>query len=130
MGKLKCICGHIIVDQTDNIPYKGYLIPDNQINNVHENISSGISELLDSKNDEERMEWIKKNFFVPAYPTDMKDFEMINDLISKHINGKTQSMFECENCGRIAIEVGQTNTFEFYKPENEAVNQILNGNKK
>ncbi|MFD2562620.1 hypothetical protein [Aquimarina rubra] len=130
MGKLRCVCGHTIVDQTNNISYKGYLIPDNQIDRVYDNISSSVSELLDSKDSNERMEWIKKNFFVPPYPTDMKDFEMINDLISKHTNEKTQSMFECENCGRIAIEVGQTSTFEFYKPENETVNQILDGNKK
>jgi hypothetical protein len=123
MGKFRCICEHVI-------PYKGYFIPDNQIDDICTNISLGISELLDLKDSEERMKWIQKNFIVPPYPTNMKDFEMINDLISKHTIEKTRSMYECENCGRIAIEIGNTNTFEFYNPETETVNQILDGNKK
>ncbi len=28
MSKLRCLCGHVIVDQTDYLPYKAYFIAD------------------------------------------------------------------------------------------------------
>jgi hypothetical protein len=28
MSKLRCTCGHVIRDQTDNLPYKAYFVPD------------------------------------------------------------------------------------------------------
>lgn len=28
MSKLGCVCGHVIRDQTDNLPYKGFILRD------------------------------------------------------------------------------------------------------
>ena len=32
--KIRCECGHIIVDQSDNLPYKAHLIPDTQMEHI------------------------------------------------------------------------------------------------
>ncbi len=52
---------------------------------------------------------------------------MIHDIISNQLSDKKQDIFECENCGRIAIQVGQTNHFKFYKPETGDTRGILGG---
>ena len=126
MGKLKCKCGDIIVDQTDNLEYKGYILPDVFVDDVSLNLTNNIDSLLDAINDGKRIEWIKKHFKVPPYPTDLKESSMIHDLMN--ITDKTQDIFECENCGRIAIEIGKTNKFKFFRPESDHNKGILNGN--
>jgi hypothetical protein len=129
MGKLGCICGHTIADQTDNILYKGYILPDSQLDNVSVSLTDSIDSLLDSIKSNKRLEWIKKNFHVPSYPTDLKDSSMIHDLLSRKLVSNTQDIFECENCGRIAIQVGQTNQFKFFSPDTDDTKGILRGEK-
>lgn len=128
MGKLGCKCGHVIVDQTDNLEYKGYVLPDTYVDDVSENLTNNIDSLLEANKNGKRLEWIKKNFDVPPYPTDLKDSSMIHDLLN--VIDTTQDIFECENCGRIAIQVGQTNEFKFFTPDSEDTKGILKGRKK
>ena len=128
MSNLKCKCGHIIVDQTDNLEYKGYILPDTYFDDVSESLTNNIESLLDAIKNGQRLHWIKDHFEVPPYPTDIKDSSMIHDLLN--VVNTTQDIFECENCGRIAIQVGQTNQFEFYQPESKDTKGILKGKKK
>ena len=128
MSNLKCKCGHIIVDQTDNLEYKGYILPDTYFDDVSESLTNNIESLLDAIKNGQRLHWIKDHFEVPPYPTDIKDSSMIHDLLN--VVNTTQDISECENCGRIAIQVGQTNQFEFYQPESKDTKGILKGKKK
>jgi hypothetical protein len=125
MAKVRCMCGHIIVDQTDNIPYKGYILPDVHVDKVSDNMTSNIDSLIDATKKGERLEWIENHFKVPPYPTDLKESSMIYDSLS--LNEVVQEIFECQNCGRIAIEIGQTNMFKFFKPESDDTKGVLNG---
>lgn len=127
MGKLACICGSTIVDQSNNLPYKGYIIPDTELDSTSEILSNTIDSLSDATKQSKRLEWIKDKFAVPPYPTDLSDSSMVHDVISTLLIDKKQDIFECENCGRIAIQVGQTNHFKFYKPENNDSRGILSG---
>ena len=128
MSKLKCKCGHIIVDQTDNLEYKGYIMPDIYVDDVSESLTNNIDSLIDAIKNGTRLQWIKDHFDVPPYPTDIEDSSMIHDLLN--VVNTTQDIFDCENCGRIAIQVGQTNQFEFYQPESKDTKGILKGKKK
>ena len=126
MGKLKCKCGHIIVDQADNLKYKGYILPDVYVDDVSDNLTNNIDSLLTAIKNGKRLEWIKNNFDIPPYPTNLKESSMIHD--SLNIIDKTQVIFECENCGRIAIQIGQTNEFKFFSPDSDENKGLLNGN--
>jgi hypothetical protein len=127
MGKLGCICGNTIVDQADNLSYKGYIIPDTELESTSDILSDTIDSLSDATKQSKRLEWIKEKFTVPPYPTDLSDSSMVHDIISSLLIDKKQDIFECENCGRIAIQVGQTNRFKFYKPETDDTKGILGG---
>lgn len=126
MGKLKCRCGHIIVDQTDNLKYKGYILPDVHVDEVVDNLTNNIDSLVEAIKNKKRFEWIKQRFNVPPYPTDLKESSLIHD--SLNVIHKIQDIFECENCGRIAIEIGRTNKFKFFSPDSDNYKGILNGN--
>jgi hypothetical protein len=47
MGKSGCKCGHIIVDQTDNLEYKGYILPDTYVDNVSVNLTMEMKAILE-----------------------------------------------------------------------------------
>jgi hypothetical protein len=126
MSKLKCLCGNTIDDQADNLPYKGYLIPDSELDKTSEILSYTIDSLSEATKKSKRLEWIKDNFLVPPYPTNLSDSSMIHDIISSLLIEKKQDVFECGSCGRIAIQVRQTNHFKYYKPESDDSKGILN----
>jgi|GEM_PF-3418923 len=126
MGKLKCICGHIIVDQTDNLSYKGYIIPHSQVESLSTSLTDNIDSLIDSIKSNNRLGWIEKTFGTPPYPTDLKDSDMIHDLLIGKLIDIIQDIFECESCGRIAIQVKQTNQFKFFTPDTDDTKGILN----
>jgi hypothetical protein len=125
MSKLKCVCGHVIVDQTDHLPYKADLIPDKSYDKFMDSVESDLSGLLKVKNDMEKQEWIKNTFFVPPYPTDLKDSEMISDVLSKHYMTHFKTIYQCEDCGRIFIQKCKTDQFISFKPENDEWRGIL-----
>lgn len=130
MGKLRCTCGHVIVDQTDNIEFKGYILTDTHVDRVSRTLTDSIDKLIDAIRSNKRLDWIKNHFSVPPYPTDVKDSGMIHDLLSGVIVDTTQDIFQCEMCARIAIQVGQSNQFKFFSPDTDDTLGILNGNKK
>ena len=127
MGKLKCKCGYLIVDQADNLEYKGYVLPDTYVDDVSESLTNNMDSLHEANKNGHRLEWIKEKF-EPGYPTDLKDSAMIHDLLN--VIDRAQDIFECENCGRIAIQVGQTEEFKFFTPDSENSKGILRGKKK
>lgn len=127
MSKLKCLCGYTIVDQADNLPYKGYIIPDTKIDKISDLFSQAIDSLSEATKQSKKIDWIKENFAVPPYPLNLGDSSMIHDIISTHLVDTKQDILECQNCGRIAIQIKQTNAFKFYKPETNDTKGILAG---
>jgi hypothetical protein len=125
MGKLGCICGNLINDQADNLPYKGYILPDKELDNASNILTDAIDSLAEATKQDKRLDWIKERFTVPPYPINLIDSSMIHDIISRFLVAKKQTLYECENCGRIAIQIGQTNQFKFYKPETDNSKGIL-----
>lgn len=129
MGKLSCICGHTILDQADLLPYKGYIFPDVELDNLSRKMADTIDSLSDATKQSKRHDWIRERFTVPPYPLELSDASMVHDIISGFLSNIKKDIFECENCGRIAIQVGETNQFRFYKPEVEGSKGVLSGQK-
>lgn len=125
MSKLVCECGHIIIDQTDTITYKGYIIPDVFIDELFDTITDSIEGLTSIKNSEDRIAWIKKHFSVPPYPTDLEFDSMMYDITSSAFDKRSQTMYECEQCGRLAIQINKTNKYKFYVPETDITTKVL-----
>jgi hypothetical protein len=48
MAKFLCKCGHVIYDQTDQIPYKGYYIADTAIERLSDVLCKSIDTLVDA----------------------------------------------------------------------------------
>ena len=125
MAKLRCKCGHTIADQEVNIPYKGYILPDKLLFDTSDKLTSIIDELVEAIKLDRRDEWVEKNFQVPPYPMDLRESSMIYDLFSDYLGSVEQEIYECENCGRIALQVGQSQYFKFFSPDNPDTKGLL-----
>ena len=125
MSKLKCPCGHTIIDQANNLKYKGYIIPDTKFDSLSGVLVESIDSLSEAEKDNHRLEWIKENFNVPPYPLDLKNSSMIHDVYFSKMSAISKHIYECENCGRIAIQQGKTEQFQFFSPDTKDTKGIL-----
>lgn len=124
MAKLGCPCGGRIVDQADNLPNKGFILPDkkfDEVSNIFNNVVDSLAQanLLDQK-----LAWIKEQFG-ESYPTNLPDSSMIWDSLSSKLLTFQQYIYQCESCGRIAIQIGKTNQYQFFVPETKGPRLIL-----
>ncbi|SHH06173.1 hypothetical protein [Pedobacter caeni] len=116
MSKIACKCGHIIVDQTDDLPYKGYYIKDTHIEELYKGFDH-IDQLIDAIKADKREEWIIQNFGNAAYALELSDSSLIHDLWLRNL--KVSTIYTCENCERLLVQQGEENTYKTYIEEPE-----------
>jgi len=124
MSKLGCICGHTITDQTDAIPYKGHIIRDVIEEPFLEKLYGIIDSLIDAIKNDQREKWVKDNFH-DSYPLHLKNSDMVHDLFIGYYLDQTRDIYQCENCGRILIQVGTSQNYATFKPESGNWKNIL-----
>lgn len=126
--KFMCSCGHVITDQTDNLPYKGHLRPDTSKEGMIETLDHSISNLVASVEAGETLEQLKNRYFNHNYPSGLSRKTMFFDSISK-IWDDELLIYECSNCGRLAIDMRGHggDSFLFFNPEDQA-KRIFPGN--
>ncbi|WP_027710088.1 hypothetical protein [Zooshikella ganghwensis] len=101
MSKIGCNCGHVIVDQTDYIPYKAGYIPDT--------VSCDLVEVVS----DEIIEKVKEAGIENILNEDIADI-----LWSRIFYQNSKQIYECEKCGSILIEkIEEDNVFHKFKPD-------------
>jgi hypothetical protein len=121
MSKLICNCGHIIVDQTDNLPYKAYCFRDEDMDKYYERFDL-VEEFINAIKKGEREAYIHK-IFGEEYPTNLKDSSIIHDILWR----LESIMYQCDNCGRVLIQKGDLNAYFSFLPEDEDAKDIFKG---
>ncbi len=81
MSKFGCSCGHTIVDQTDYLPYKGFITKDQDCEKVYDGIIKSVIDFLTLSKNGEREKWLDK-YFLLGYPRDLSDESVLWDHIS------------------------------------------------
>lgn len=99
--KIKCSCKNIIVDQTDYLKNKGYLISDTQWFDFWDSIDKAIEKSGNSNKQKEEIyiQLRRQNLF--------------------------KGIWECQHCGKIFID-GENGNLIIYTPENKKYNEALN----
>jgi hypothetical protein len=113
MSKLMCECGHIIVDQTDNLPYKANYTRDQDVDDYYKRFDE-VESFLEALKKGDRVAWIKSHFG-ENYPTNLSDSSIVHDIIL-HYDCK---IYQCENCGRLLVQKWDVNSYYSFYPENE-----------
>jgi hypothetical protein len=120
MSKLRCQCGHIIVDQTDYLPYKARFVPDEDEDADLQTVAGNILQFMLAR--EHGEQGIIHEQVGDARPDDEDPITTLYMLVAGAIMRSGRRIYECENCGRLWVqkhaEYGK-NVFACYAPEGE-----------
>jgi hypothetical protein len=126
MSKFLCDCGHVIIDQTDNLSYKADFIPDQHQEYLYQHIPDALAGLIKATQEGRRTDWIRQNF-CDGYPIDLTDESLVADLIGRYYLNSLRQMYQCEQCGRLWVQIGKANKYASFLPEDETGRDILRG---
>ncbi len=125
MSKLGCICGHTIVDQTDHLAYKAEFIRNQDLDIIDKRIDD-IASFIEAVKNGNRDNWLYSYFGSEIYKT-ASDNSIVFDLISRHTLNYESIIYQCEKCGRVKIQVGNTNNFLSFAPEEKNWADLFKG---
>lgn len=118
MAKTRCQCGSTILDQSDNIPYKGAIIRDQDKMNLYQSLERDITSFIDAISLSRREEWIDENYL--RYDQDerpaavIKNNDVIGFILARHLT-RELCIYQCLSCGSVMIETSPfSNTFAIF----------------
>ena len=122
MSKLRCDCGHTIVDQTDYIRYKGRLARD-QDDTVWERAWGDLADLVAAARDGRVNQWVAAH--LPG--SDEQNFGMlVMNYLTRIERDYMPSVYECTACGRLLVEQApHANRYLAYSPDSRRYEGLL-----
>lgn len=121
--RFRCECGHVIYDQTDNLPYKAFLLPDGSWDRFNAPIHKAMLEYARAISSGTRDEWIAR-YFGPSYPRDLDDESVLADFLERHI-GRLRTIYQCDKCGALFFAKGRDEPFVMFRPAEDDWRDIL-----
>jgi hypothetical protein len=125
MSKFRCTCGHVIVDQTDSLPYKAHIREDEDMQKPIEMLSELLARYWDALQQGRGSEFIKDyllsqgdNWGADYYP-DRPMPDVLGMLIFPFWNNYDRTIYECVQCGRLWVQLDGANSYAAYMPESE-----------
>ena len=100
--KFKCECSHVIVDQTDDLSYKGYIVPDKEWFNLLDAIDEAVEKSGPSSRDKEAAL--------------MKVRSMANRI--------SRVAYQCPKCGRLHL-CNDSGALHTYEPASNSISKII-----
>ena len=101
--KLRCTCGHVIVDQTDDLPYKAVVTPHKVEFAIAQRAAHDIALLIDACMQGQRDAFVAERFG-PDYPPDLTNESIVLDLMHAPALGQVLNMYQCPECGRLLLD--------------------------
>jgi hypothetical protein len=125
LSKLLCICGHVIHDQTDFLPYKGRILKDYDQEAVSAGITRECEALADAVATGDREAWLRRHF-LEGYPRELSDSSVFHDFLLGLCVEYLVTVYECEQCGRLWVQKGVSDSqFIPFVPESGRWERVL-----
>lgn len=125
MSKLGCICGHVIRDQTDRLPYKAGFLRDFDREMVFDAIERECESLVAAVVVGDREAWLQRHYG-GIYPRDLPNGAVFHDFVLCLLTEYMGTAYECEACGRLWVQrPGTDNEFAAFVPESGRAEHVL-----
>ncbi len=100
--KFLCTCGHVIIDQTDYLPYKGQIIRDQHLFEFWEYIRDTIDDYIQAIREGRRDAWVKE-FFGDQYES-AKDYDVVSTILHRAtVKSEPLHIYQCRTCARLYV---------------------------
>jgi hypothetical protein len=122
VSKFGCTCGHVILDQADNLPYKGQVLKDQDHEAFFAGIADALTEYLAGVRSGDLAEWHRKWPFL----REKTDNHVAWALLGWFWRNFKVDVYECEQCGRLWVQEGtESQRFIPFLPEDAAASRVL-----
>jgi len=101
--KFACRCGHTITDQTDALPYKGFVSRDKFEEQDFARATHRVTAFLEACMSGARTEWLQQTFGA-QYPVELSTESILFDLMYTDLDRHRLSLYQCAQCGRLWLE--------------------------
>lgn len=119
--KFRCTCDAVICDQTDSLPYKAWLLPDESCDEFYSGTSESIAAYIDAIVGGTENQWLNENLSEEYTKLGLSRISIIHDLLAAtHIRLK-RPMYLCDKCGRLLVSHPQDKHFRAYSPDDSPV---------
>lgn len=122
MSKLGCICGHVIVDQTDSLPYKAELLRADREEVFYDRVEALFASMRIAMAEGRLSELLHEAYgsWLPV-KEDVFFIEKLSSLTGEFFT----TMYECEACGRLWVQRPNDPHFISYSPDGGRPQRIL-----
>ncbi|KTC36636.1 MAG: hypothetical protein ACN6QY_16990 [Pseudomonas sp.] len=127
MSKLACRCGHVIVDQTDGLPYKAAVLPDGQEQAFFNAATQLANDLLVAAGAGKVDELLDREY--TQGPWRPRPCEYFEDRLSSSYLACTSTAYECSRCGRLWLQKPGLEVFVSFTPDSGHYEAVLRADK-
>jgi hypothetical protein len=128
MGKIGCECGGVLSNSICPSPTNGAILREQDEQQFYSRVARDITAFIRSVAAGDRTSWIQ-SFFTPTYPTDLRDEDVVEDILSMHANDYFLYLWECTACGRLYAQTrnGENQYLSFF-PDAPGYHAVLRSN--
>jgi hypothetical protein len=123
MSKIGCICGHVILDQTDDLPYKATLLPDAHNDEYWSLVNLEIQSYFDAISAGSLNDWLAARG-LSFSGISSNHGSILRRRLSSLYSNFSKDVYECESCGRLHVEF-EGNRFLPYSADSGKLNRVL-----
>ena len=112
MSKMGCVCGHVIRDQTDYLPYKATVLPDELLISFFEWVEEETQSYVEAALANSVGEWLLAKGYTADYVAlKLKHGEVLHDHIAIQYRDLSRDAYQCTACRRIHVQRSGTQRF-------------------
>ena len=118
MSKFRCDCGHIICDQTDDLPYKATVLPDELRGSFVEWVAEETQSYVEAALANSVGDWLLAKGYTADYVAlKLKHGAVLHDHISRRYQELSRDAYQCSACLRLYVQRCGTQGFIAFSPD-------------
>lgn len=121
MSTFTCVCGSVTRDDEETPDTTCVMYPRATLHAIETRIADRVAEFVTIRDAPARKSWLA-SYFGPDYPGDEARREVVEDIVTRELNGDFIGVFRCPACRRVAIKEHDSQGWDFYRPELGAAN--------
>ena len=129
MSKLRCTCGHIIRDQTDQLPYKATVLPDELRGSFFAWVAEETQSYVEAALANAVGDWLlAKGYKADYVALKLRHGEVLYDHIANKSRELRRDVYQCTACLRLYVQRSGTQRFVAFSPDDgEDAENVLAG---
>ncbi len=119
--KFRCTCDAIICDQTDSVPHKAWLLPDESSDEFYSGASELIAGYMQAVLAGREIQWLNDNVSEEYSKLGLDRESIVHDLLVRFHIRLNRVVYLCYKCGRLFVSDPHSKNLLAYSPEDSPV---------